>query len=69
MSSEPVVIHARRYRRVLAEREISKRFKSKAFPDTSRLFGGEAILGCWTGQVSSATEALDLKLKVVNGKA
>lgn len=67
-SYDPAVIHARQYRRVLAEREISNRFKRKDFPGTSQRFGAEIILGYWTGKISSASEALDLYLEMMQSK-
>lgn len=33
-------------------------FREGIFPDTERLYGGDIILGCWTGRYSGANDSL-----------
>ncbi|KAH7235105.1 hypothetical protein MRS44_009445 [Fusarium solani] len=40
------------------ESRVNGFFKEGIFPDTKGLYGGEIILGCWTGQYSSANDIL-----------
>ena len=59
-SSDPNVIRACAERQHLADPEVEKRYINHVFPDLSYVYGGDVILGCWNGSISSAEEALHL---------
>lgn len=57
-SSDPAFIMARIERRRQADSKIEALYVQQVFPHVSCVFGGDVIMGCWKGELSSAKEAL-----------
>ncbi|QKX63646.1 uncharacterized protein TRUGW13939_10817 [Talaromyces rugulosus] len=58
-SDDPDIIKAQIRRQHEVDHEIETRYKNRYFPDVSGLFGGEIIMGFWSGEIPSARAALD----------
>lgn len=56
-STDHTVIQARIQREQQIDLKIEERYRNQDFPDVD-YFGGEIIMGCWKGSISSAKEAL-----------
>ncbi|KZF20454.1 kinase-like protein [Xylona heveae TC161] len=59
-SRDQSVIQARVQRQWQVDSEIEALYKNKEFPNVTKFFGGDIILGCWDGSISSASDALEL---------
>lgn len=57
-SSDHDIIRARVQRRYEADAEVERRFQRLEFPAVSGIYGGDVMLGCWSGRFSSAEEVL-----------
>lgn len=57
-SNDPAVIMARIERRRQADSKIEALYIQQVLPDVSCVFGGDVIMGCWKGELSSAKETL-----------
>ena len=61
-SDDPDIIKARLRRQDVIDYDTESCYKNGISPDVSDVFGGEIILRCWRGEISTAQEALDLYL-------
>ncbi|CAG8908882.1 unnamed protein product [Penicillium egyptiacum] len=61
-SDDPDIIEARLQRQDVIDYGIETPYKNGNCPDVADIFGGEVLLGCWRGEISTAQEALDLYL-------
>lgn len=57
-SSDHDIIRARVQRQHDADIEVERRFQTLEFPTVTQIYGGDVILGCWSGNFSSAEEVL-----------